>query len=365
MVGLFGLLTGELAAVRKELAATTKELAVVTGELTVVREEVGRQNERVVMLEERNEVLGNEVNELRHALGVVEERNVATAAVVEEKGRKMNAEPQPPIPPSCPPPPYSWPTTFIATTVAASHDPAMLPGWCATKVSPSRPRHLLSSTPQTLLVLLVWNGEGISLPAFHSHGLRLILSPCTSIPFPNPSIFLPSYSRGFAPRISHLHLIPFPPSLILPPFFSFSGVHRIIPSCTSFPSPTPNSPSLPLILVVCASSSIPAPHSLSPPLILLPCPSFSFPHSSFSFPAPHSLFPTPHHPSLHLILFPHPSFSFPAPHSIFPTPHSPSLPLILFPHPSFSLPAPHSLPPTPHYTDLPLTCTSVPSTTRP
>ncbi|CAI5976408.1 unnamed protein product [Closterium sp. NIES-65] len=105
MKGLFGLVRGEVAAVRGELAAATKELAtvkeeltaekgemtVVKGELAVVRDEVARQNERVVMLEERNEVLENEVNELRHALGVVGERSVATAAVVEERGRELEA----------------------------------------------------------------------------------------------------------------------------------------------------------------------------------------------------------------------------------------------------------------------------------
>ncbi|CAI5514165.1 unnamed protein product [Closterium sp. Naga37s-1] len=69
---LFGLVRGELAALR--------------GELVVVREEVARQKERVLMLDERNRDLEND---LRRALGVVGERSVATAAVVEEKGREV------------------------------------------------------------------------------------------------------------------------------------------------------------------------------------------------------------------------------------------------------------------------------------
>ncbi|CAI5509235.1 unnamed protein product [Closterium sp. Naga37s-1] len=56
--------------------------------LVVVREEVARQKERVLMLDERNRDLENE---LRRALGVVGERSVATAAVVEEKGREVAA----------------------------------------------------------------------------------------------------------------------------------------------------------------------------------------------------------------------------------------------------------------------------------
>ncbi|CAI6009680.1 unnamed protein product [Closterium sp. NIES-65] len=72
--GLFGLVRGELAALR--------------GELVVVREEVARQKERVAMLDGRNQDLENE---LRRALGVVEERSVATAAVVEERGREVAA----------------------------------------------------------------------------------------------------------------------------------------------------------------------------------------------------------------------------------------------------------------------------------
>ncbi|CAI5476857.1 unnamed protein product [Closterium sp. Yama58-4] len=84
MKGLFGMVRGELVAVKGELAA-------VKGELEAVREEVARQKERVLMLEEKNADAENEVNELRRALGVVEERSVTTAAVVEEKGRELAA----------------------------------------------------------------------------------------------------------------------------------------------------------------------------------------------------------------------------------------------------------------------------------
>ncbi|CAI5462127.1 unnamed protein product [Closterium sp. Yama58-4] len=84
MKGLFGLVRGELAALKGELAA-------VKGELEAVREEVARQKERVLILEEKKADVENEVNELRHALGVVEERSVASAAVVEEGERELIA----------------------------------------------------------------------------------------------------------------------------------------------------------------------------------------------------------------------------------------------------------------------------------
>ncbi|CAI5496092.1 unnamed protein product [Closterium sp. Naga37s-1] len=84
MKGLFGLMRGELVATKGDLAA-------LKGELAAVREELNRQRERVLMLERRSAVVENEVNALRRALSAVGERSVATAAVVEERGRELAA----------------------------------------------------------------------------------------------------------------------------------------------------------------------------------------------------------------------------------------------------------------------------------
>ncbi|CAI6009706.1 unnamed protein product [Closterium sp. NIES-65] len=85
-----------LGAVEERSVATAavveekgRELIAVKGERAVLKEEVGRQNERVVMLEGKNQVLERELNELRRALGVVGERSAVTAAVVEERGKEL------------------------------------------------------------------------------------------------------------------------------------------------------------------------------------------------------------------------------------------------------------------------------------
>ncbi|CAI5462123.1 unnamed protein product [Closterium sp. Yama58-4] len=75
-------------AVNGLLGLVRRELAALRGELVVVRVEVARQKERVLMMDERNRDLENE---LRRALSVVEEKSLATAAVMEEKGREVAA----------------------------------------------------------------------------------------------------------------------------------------------------------------------------------------------------------------------------------------------------------------------------------